>query len=193
VNRPGADRIAVVRAAKPGDVIVMLAMDSNDLPSDLENHLMELQQVVSGYPSDMPHITLQRFGSATRSSGMKLLDHLSKYKSTLQPIDIIADGFLPVYSDFQKLYLLKWTVPGNIALRKWYELVDKTGRMIGLQPIYLRQGFGAWVTALLDIDPSGSERLNQIKLPKPLFCVNRLVISRLLGPGDYELVGEFLF
>ena len=193
VNRPGADKIAVVRAARPGDIIVMLAMVTNEMPSALAHHLSELQKIVSGYPYKMLHITLQRFGSTANSSGNEFLEHLGKLKSTFKHFDIIADGFLPVYSDYQKSHILKWTVPGNKMLRDWYILVDSVGSEIGLQPLYLRQGFGAWVTALLDIDLSGISQVNQIQIPKPLFCVSRLVISRLLEPGNYEFVGEFVF
>lgn len=193
VNRPGADKLAVVRPAIKGDLIVMLATVDNQLPKALERHISRLKAVISGYPPDLFHVTLQRFAPIDDTSGEKLFSRLQEIKDQFQPLDIVADGYLPIYSDYRKFHILKWTVPGNELLRKWYRTVDSVGMGIGIQPLYLRQGYGAWVTALIDIDQSRPTTLEDIPIPQPLFCVNRLVISRLLEPRHYELVGEFIF
>jgi hypothetical protein len=193
VNRHGSDKLAVVRAARSGDVIVMLAMDTNEIPPHLALHLQSLQKLVAGFPPDMIHVTLQRYGSKTISSGYQLFDRLKKMKAALDSFDVVADGYLPVFSDFLDKYLLKWTIPGSLPLRCWYRLVDEIGSEVGLQPLYLRQGYGAWVTALLEIDPARIDQLDHCSIPNPLFRVCRLVVSRLLDRGNYELLGEFLF
>jgi hypothetical protein len=193
VKRHGADRLAVIRAARPGDIFVMLALDTNEIPLSLTRHLHTLQELVSGHPPEIIHVTLQRFGSGNSISGKKLLERLETMKSSLISFDVTADGFLPVYLESRNSHLLKWTVPGSEPLRSWYRLVDTVGHEIGLKPLYLRQGYGAWVTALLEIDPSNSAALAQIPIPKPLFRVCRLMVSRLLENGQFESVGEFLF
>ena len=193
VNRPGADKIAVTRIARPGDIFIMLAAKTNHINSKLRRHLDELQKIASGHPPEMMHITLQRFGTRSQAAGRRLLDRLEEQKANLLPFNVMADGYLAVFSDFQKIHILKWTVPGNEILKTWYHMVDEVGLSVGLKPIYLRQGYGAWVTALLDIQPPNEAQLQDIPIPKPLFCVNRLMVSRLLGPGEYQLLGEFVF
>lgn len=96
-------------------------------------------------------------------------------------------------SRIQEFPYFKWTIPGKDVLKNWYRTVDSVGIKVGLQPIYLRQGFGAWVTKLTEIDLSGSSRLEQVSIPSPLFCFSRLVVRRFLAPGNYEIVGELSF
>lgn len=187
------NKFAAIRPARPGDVVVMLAMKTDELHPELAGYLQTLQNIVTGFPPDMIHVTLQRFGSATPEKAIDLYNTLATLEKSLNSFEVIANDYLPVYSDFRDIHLLKWVVPESKTLSEWYEIADEIGKKVGLKPLYLRQGFGAWVTALLEIDPSKSQALNSIPILNPLFRVNRLVISKLLDHGSFKLVGEFLF
>jgi hypothetical protein len=103
---------------------------------------------------------------------------------------VLAHGYFPVHSVFRNLHLLKWAVTGSETMEHFYRLVDRLGRDAGLKPLYLRRSIGARVTALLEIDPKEHAELSRVPIPDPLFVVERLAVTRIIGPKEYELVGE---
>jgi hypothetical protein len=112
---------------------------------------------------------------------------------SLAPFSIRADGFLPLHSDFRNRPLLKWRVPASPELAQAYLWVDQIGVQAGARPIYSRLTASAMVTAMLDIVPERVEsvlELAQLPIPQPLFLGSRLVTSRIVGPNQYEILGE---
>jgi hypothetical protein len=196
-----SDDFVSVRPVRRGDLCILLAAHGTPAPPLLK-HIVALHRLLGGRPPDLIHITAQRFEPKDPSDltvqtklGKQLLAALQAAYSgpegaTYAAFPVQSSGYVPMHSSLRSQHLLKWIVTGSEALERTYCLIDNSGRTLGLKPLYMRRSPGARVTALLDIQPEENPVLASIPIPDPLFWVQRLLITHILGPHEFETLGE---
>ena len=114
---------------------------------------------------------------------------------------ITAVSYVPLYSAFREVNLLKWRIRTDVELYRFTMLVDGVLEAAGIHSIYPQGWVSSLVTALEDIPELCYDRqeLNQnlqlVKEPFPrhLFTANEIALSRVKGPEKYEILERIVF
>lgn len=187
---PASDDFVTVRMSRRGDICVLMSPKSDKPTPALLQHLEALRSIVGGRIAGRIHITAQRFEPSDETAGERILERLKSCAAEQFKFKVGATGYIPMHSVFRNTHMLKWSVAGTEPLEHYYRLVDHLGREVGLKPLYMRRATGARVTALLEIMPKDNPALAQVPLLEPLFYVERLIVTRILAPNEYEVLGE---
>lgn len=190
-----------VRPAREDDICILLY--SNDLE---ENALLRgsqaiLQTILGGRVVTPVHLTTHRFEVQDEGGMQRLIQNLSDRLEDFHPFPITALSYVPLYSAFRDVNLLKWRIRTNVELYQYTMLVDGVLEAAGIRSIFPPGWVSSLVTALEDIPELCYDRdeLNQnlqlVKEPFPrhLFTANEIALSRVRGPEEFEILEKISF
>lgn len=202
-NQPAEDTLAnkSIRPAREDDICILVY--SNDI--DENTHLLERQQVLQtilgGRVVTPVHLTSHRFEIPNGNNLSILVDDLTHRLKKFHPFPITAISYVPLYSAFREVNLLKWRIRTGVDLYQFTMLVDGLLEVAGFHSIFPEGWVSSLVTVLEDIPELCYDRqeLNQnlqfVKEPFPrhLFTANEIALSRVKGPEEFEILERISF
>jgi hypothetical protein len=183
---------ASVRPARPGDTFVLLLPAADEIAGLCERQ-KSLQSRFGGRPHEPVHLTCQRFELPEERPLPSLLDRLRLKLAGVPAFPIVATSIVQMEHPFWETRLLRWQIRGTRALRHFVALVDECLVEMGIRPHYplTREWGPGLVTALEQIPKLDPDReLDGLDFPHPLFTARQVVISRIKGQKQFEVLGR---
>jgi hypothetical protein len=185
-----------VRPAREDDICILLY--SNDLEENahLRGSQAILQTILGGRIVSPVHLTSHRFEIQDDKTIQLLIQDLADLMERFHPFPITALSYVPLYSAFRDVNLLKWRIRTSVALHQFVMKVDSALETAGIHSIFPAGWVSSLVTALEDIPELCYDRqeLNQDlqfvrePFPRQLFTANEIALSRVKGPEEYEIL-----
>jgi hypothetical protein len=183
-----------VRPAKEDDICILIYTNDLEENAHIRGSQAILQGILGGRIVTPVHLTSHRFEVQDDDTTKRLIQNLADRLERFHPFPITAMSYVPLYSAFREVNLLKWRIRTSVELYEFTMLVDKVLDTIGIQCIYPPGWVSSLVTALEDIPEIIYDRheLNQSlqiakePFPRHLFTANEVALSRVKGPEEYE-------
>jgi hypothetical protein len=185
------DMSSELRTAEPGDVCVLLG-PGQDEAERLHRLQASLQSVFGGVPHEPVHLTCQRFEMAQDVPLPGIIQHLEARLAVIPPISVVADSVIQIEHPFWQSTLLRWHIDATDEVSHLSAAIEDGLVAAGTTPHFPRDsGWApALVTALEGITPLADldRQLNKTLSPLYLFTGRWVVLSRILGQGEFELL-----
>jgi hypothetical protein len=185
-----------VRPAKEDDICIIIYTHDLEENASLRDSQAILQKILGGRVVTPVHLTSHRFEAQDEAKVKSLIQNLSDLLERFHPFPITAVSYVPLYSGFRELNLLKWRIRTSVELYEFTMGVDDVLYAARVHSIYPQGWVSSLVTALEDIPELCFDRyeLNQnLQLakepfPRHLFTANEVTLSRVKGPEEYEIL-----
>jgi hypothetical protein len=189
-----------VRPAKEDDICILVYTNNLEENAHMRGSQAVLQNILGGRIVVPVHLTSHRFEAQDARVVDLLLQDLADKLKRFHPFPITALSYVPLYSAFREVNLLKWRIRTNVELYEFTMKVNSVLEASGIQSIYPPGWVSSLVTALEDIPEIIYDRheLNQslqiVKEPFPrhLFTANEVALSRVKGPEEYETLEKIV-
>lgn len=179
--------MTIVRAAKAGDICVLLMPDKAEWVT-IRKSQEALAEAFGGWVVPEVHITCQRFNPEGVGEIHGLLPGLVERIGRLPSFPIFADGLAQLYASFWQTYVLRWQVQETPAWTQFIAGLDESLRQGGLDLHYPHDK--PFTCSALDlINPVQLQYAPRTTYPRLLFHARRVVFSRILGLNDFETLG----
>lgn len=176
--------MSIVRAAKAGDICVLLMPEKAEL-INLRRVQETLAQTFDGWIVPEVHITCQRFNPEGIENIKGMLPAIAERIAKLKSFPIYSDGLTQLLAQFWQTHVLRWKVQETPAWNKFVEGLDQALRESGLDLHYPHDK--PFTCSALDlINPVQLEYAPQMTYPRYLFNARKVVFSRILGLNDFE-------
>ena len=190
-----------VRPAKEDDICILVYTHDLEENAHLRGSQALLQNILGGRVVIPVHLTSHRFEIQDDQAIQVLIRDLSDRLERFRPFPITAVSYVPLYSAFREVNLLKWRIRTDVELYRFTMLVDGELESAGIHSIYPQGWVSSLVTALEDIPELCFDRheLNQNlqvakePFPRHLFTANEIALSRVKGPEEYEILERIAF
>jgi len=179
------------RIARPGDVCVLVEPAEDEI-TGLRQRQAALQARFGGRPHERVHLTCQRFELQDEHPLPDLIRLLRSGLVVVRPFSLVAVSLVQLESPFWRSRLLRWCIQSSDDLRRLGRIVERTLAAVDIAPHFsLASG---WVTALDGIPEVDLERnLDDIPFPHHLFTARRVVLSRIRGYRQFEILETIRF
>jgi hypothetical protein len=137
------------------------------------------------------HLTCQRFELPDEGLLPGLIQHLRGALVAVRPFPIVAVSLVQSYHGFWDSRLLRWRIRGSGELRRFGLIVEDALAAAGITSHYsIASGWEPTrVTALEAIPEVDLGRQPEgISIPHHLFVARQVVLSRIRGRGDFEIL-----
>jgi len=189
-----------VRPAKEDDICILIYTNNMEENAHLRGSQAILQTILGGRVVSPVHLTSHRFEVQDEATMSLLIRNLSDLLERFHPFPLIAVSYVPLYSAYREVNLLKWRIRTSVELYEFTMKVDSVLDEVGIQSIYPQGWVSSLVTALEDIPElcydrqELNENLQLVKEPFPrhLFTANEIAFSRVKGPEEYEILERIL-
>jgi hypothetical protein len=175
------------RIAQPGDIFILL------VPSAQELHLLrqwqaDLQIRYGGKTVKHLHITSQRFTPHQDLLEESSLELLKNELQNLQPFPVFTDKLIQFYARYWDTLVLRWRVQGTDAYTRFRKVLDQTLEMIQCPSHFDRQRHASCGALNLDVGSDLEVNPPLRKFPAYLFTARDLLISKLVGDNEFEII-----
>ena len=176
------------RTAVPGDICV-LAEPAQDEIIEIRQRQKSLQRLFGGRFHDRVHLTCQRFELSAKDSRLpQVMQCLRTRLATVQPFSVSAVSLLGFDSQFWQTRLLRWRIEVTEEVQYLCRRIEEGLEAMDIEP-HFRSFSPTLVTALEDIARIDLDQaLKGMIFPRYLFTVRQMVISRILGRGEFEIL-----
>jgi hypothetical protein len=188
-------RVNGPRIARPGDVCVLLEPAEGEI-AGLRQRQAALQARFGGRPHERVHLTCQRFELQDERPLPDLIRLLRSGLVVVRPFSIVAVSLVQLEHPFWRSRLLRWCIQSSDDLRRLGRIVERTLAAVGIAPHFsLASGWEpTLLTALDGIPEVDLERnLDDIPFPHHLFTARRVVLSRIRGHRQFEILETIRF
>jgi hypothetical protein len=184
-------RVNGPRIARPGDVCVLLEPAEDEI-ADLRQRQAALQARFGGCPQERVHLTCQRFELRDEHSLPDLVRLLRSGLVAVRPFSIVAVSLVQLEHPFWRSRLLRWRIQSSDDVRRLGRIVERALGAVGITPHFAPAS--GWeptlLTALDGIPEVNLERYqDDIPFPHHLFTARRVVLSRIRGYRQFEILG----
>jgi hypothetical protein len=184
-------RVNGPRIARPGDVCVLLEPAEDEI-ADLRQRQAALQARFGGRPQERVHLTCQRFELQDERLQTDLIRLLRSGLAVVRPFPIVAVSLVQLEHPFWRSRLLRWRIQPSDDLRRLGRIVERALGAVGIRPHF--SSASGWeptlLTALDGIPEVDLERYrDDILFPHHLFTARRVVLSRIRGYRQFEILG----
>jgi hypothetical protein len=200
--QPIEDTLAkkAVRPAKEDDICILIYSNDLEENAQMRGSQAVLQTILGGRIVTPVHLTSHRFEVQDEAKVKDLIQDLADRLERFHPFPITAVSYVPLYSAFREVNLLKWRIRTSVELYEFTLRVDRVLETAGIRSIYPQGWVSSLVTALEDIPELCYDRqeLNQNlqlakeSFPRHLFTANEIAISQVKGPEEYETLEKIL-
>jgi hypothetical protein len=179
------------RTARPGDICVLL-VPGQDEADRLQRMQTSLQLVFGGAPHQPVHLTCQRFDMAHDHPVSDIIQYLEARLATVRPVPLVAVSMIQIEHRFWQSRLLRWRIRVTDRLQHLVTAIEDGLVAARIAPHYPRDS--GWmptlVTALEGVLPEEEpeRRLSEEVFPLHLFTGRRVVLSRILGHREFEIL-----
>ena len=173
------------RSANLGDYFILLLPELSAEPPAVSIQ-RELRTHFGGKIIDPVHVTCDRFELPAEDQLAEISDRIEVFAASQPPFSVDAVDLQAIRGGFRGGFILKWLIERTEPLNRWLDFVSKTLDELGMKRHYRSLG-DLWTdTALQDICVIETEAyLEQIEFPQHLFTVEQVILSMLLGQGNY--------
>lgn len=179
------------RGTRSGDLFVLLVPRKGEATPAVQMQ-RELQAFFGGRPVNPVHVTCERFDLSDQQHLEEITRRLRQQAKIQPSFPITALSVKTIKSDFRGRHILKWLVDLSDPLSQWIDLVGGTLDAVGARRFYSSLGDIWTVTALEGIEAMDTiPFLAQATFPQHLFTARQILLSRILGPDNYETLGCF--
>ena len=179
------------RSTRPGDLFVLLVPRQGEETPAVQMQ-RELQVFFGGRSVSPVHVTLERFELHDQQNLEEIIRRLEQQAKIQVPFPVTAFSVETIKGAFRGEYLLKWLVYLSGPLSQWIDFVGGTLNALGARRFYSSLGDMWIVTALEGIKEMDTlPFLAQATFPQYLFTTRQILLSRILGPNEYETLGRF--
>ena len=197
-----------VRPAREDDICILLYSNDLDENALLRGRQAILQTILGGRVVTPVHLTTHRFEVQDDAIMRRLFNNLADRLENVgndhhgcSPFPITALSYVPLYSAFRDVNLLKWRIRTNVELYQYTMLVDEVLEATGIQSVFPPGWVSSLVTALEDIPELCYDRqelnrdlqLAKEPFPRHLFTANEIALSRVKGPEEFEILERISF
>lgn len=180
-----------LRPAQAGDICLLIEPDPQTDITDLRARQTQLRSRYGGNPIHHVHLTCQRFCCGKQSRLDDYLAAVETLAARLMPLPIHAVALQTLSVPILQTTTLKWQIAVTPALLHFNTLVTNALKVTGLLPQYAPGFTSNLVTALHDLtDGLPAYELNDSQLPYHLFDAQKIVISQICGPGQFEILAK---
>ncbi len=174
-----------MRAAQTDDIFVLLTPSAPLTNAEIawQN---QWQRIHGGIRTDPLHVSLQRFVCADEAQLTAVVNALQTATAQLAPVQIEGVDLRSFHSAFRGKEILKCRAERTEALQRLDAIVRRTVLQNGLRPDY--QEPVELITVLEGITEALIATPQPLPSPQPLFVGSRLVVSRVVGQEEYELI-----
>ncbi len=174
---------SLTRAAQAGDVCILL-VPSRPASAEVKAFLERLQREFGGRVVNPLHVTIDRVASVETDAVVRAVrDSVPR----LRRAAIRGDGLFVLRSEFRGADVLKLDVARDSALDHDIDELRAALRHAGLTPVYGDER-SMTVTALERIERDARPDAPAAGLQADLFVGDRILVSRILGVGRYEIL-----
>ena len=178
-----------VRPAKFGDICVLLEPIAKDEIIYLRQRQMPLQALFGGSPIENVHLSCQRFEAQDERLLQGLVQNLNSALSAVQPFALTALGLETLYAQVRQTNILKWRIQVTPDLQRFIESVENVLIATGITPLYTSGWVPSLVSALKGVPEINLNSVpNTIAFPYHLFTAHKVVLSRIDGPNEFEVL-----
>ena len=189
-----------VRPAKEDDICILIYTNDMDEIASMRGSQAILQEILGGRVVFPVHLTSHRFEVQDDKAIQLLIRNLSDLLERFHSFPITAVSYVPLYSAFREVNLLKWRIRTSVELYEFTMKVDGVLEATVIQSIYPQGWVSPLVTALEDIpeliydrrELNQSLQLAQEPFPRHLFTANEIALSRVKGPEEYEILERIM-
>lgn len=179
-----------VETAKPGDVCVLLEPSSNEHAA-IKRQQQSLQSIFGGRIHRRIHLTCQRFSLTNDQLVPLLITRFQEGLKMIHPFPLIATSLVSFYAEFWQSHLLRWKIHTSRELHAARIAIEKVLISTNLTPHYPSNWNPTLVTALEEITILDiKNELEKFDFPYPLFNAYQVVLSRINGINDFDILGE---
>ena len=178
------------RTAKPGDVCVLLEPSEDEIV-ELRQRQMSLQALFGGRPHERVHLTCQRFELQDEHLLSDVIQRLRSELVAVGPFPIVAVSLVQLDHSFWQSRLLRWRIQGSDDLRRFGIIVEDALVTVGITPHFLyTAGWEPTLATALEAIPEVNldSYLGDMSFPHRLFIARQVVLSRIKGRGDFEIL-----
>jgi hypothetical protein len=181
------------RTAQAGDLYVVLEPAPDEVPG-VRRQQLALRSIFGGRPHDPVHFSCQRFELPTGVGAEELIRRLREGLRPMPAFPIVAKGLVQLEHSFWGTRLLRWRVRPSKALTVFLNALEDALRPLdAVLHFPTDQGWRpSLVTALEDVGELDLDAYpERAPFPHYLFTARRAVLSRILGPGRFEVLASF--
>ena len=171
------------RAAQAGDVCILL-VPSRPASSEVSAFLEGLRREFGGRVIDPLHVTIDRVAAVESNAVVRAV---RESLPRLRRAAVRGDGLFVLRSEFRGADVLKLDVARDGALDHDIDELRAALQQGGLTPVYGDER-SMTVTALERIERDARLDAPAAGLPADLFVGDRILVSRILGVGRYEVL-----
>lgn len=191
---PTTGHFSFTRPARPGDYCVLLASAGGPAQVRLRHYQEVLQSVYGGRPSEPVHLTCNRFERGPSSRISTFVNVLASNLTHFQTFPIVPQSYLPQFSPFRNINILKWKVYSSDQLLKIHAIIEASIAEAGHVSMYPPGWLSTLVTALEDIKVFTPETNSvDLTLPHPLFIAGEIIISRVNNYDNFQTIERLPF
>jgi hypothetical protein len=189
-----------IRPARRGDICILLESTDETEIAQMRRQQRALQAMFGGVPVEPVHLTCQRFevpgeGRSLSEISSNVHEFIHDFAACIMdvtPFSFTALSLQTLYVPALRSNMLKWQVRKTNALRHFVALAGRELARAGLVSLYVPGAIASLVTALKGVPMLTSEDFAQVnEFPYHLFTANRVVLSRIRGPDDFEILATF--
>ena len=179
-----------LRPANNGDYCLLAIPDTT--PAPLHEHQRQLQHIYGGFITSPVHLTLQRFTTTTPNSLSALRQNLQDLLPGILPLEMYAKMIHPLYSEFRQSEIIKWEIEVTKKIRDFFARLEEILPASGCISQYPAVWTSSLITALEEVSPTGHPApANIADAPRPLFCAEKILVSRINSYRDYSIIDEY--
>jgi hypothetical protein len=180
--------MADMRSAQPGDLCILIS------PGEEERLLLRKEQDIlakfySGWIVPEPHVTVQRFRMESGRSLSTILNQIQIRFQKVTPFTVYAVGLTQFLAPFWGTYVLRWLLLEDHSLRQFFATLDGTLTSLGCQVDYAHE-IPATCGAVDLTHEVNLEEGPDLKFPRPLFIVQKVTLTGIVGVNEFETLGE---
>jgi len=181
------------RPGQVGDICILLEPHPEQImPLRLFQEKLSLQ--TGGKIHHTLHFTVQRFTLQSNEIEKNLFRNLQEVLTPIKPFPILTNNMVSYEHPYWHSRLLRWEILLTPTLIEFVKRIETGLVASGITPHFQsRYGFfPTMMTALENVpDMTLDSILDQYEFPLYLFTAHQVVISKILGLNEFEILGQF--
>jgi hypothetical protein len=181
------------RPAQAGDICILLEPTDRHEIDHLRRLQAALQRRYGGTPIERIHLACQRFACAGEAQLQGLIRSLADTLAGVSSPTFAALSLDTLYVSLMDTNTLRWRIQVTEGLRELSATFECVLHSKSIDSLY-RPGFvSSLIAALKDMPEVDRAHLGGVDLPCELFTARQAILSRILGPNEFEILTTLRF
>ena len=181
------------RPAQAGDICILLVPTDRRQIEHLRHLQAALRRRYGGTPIERVHLTCQRFACADEGQLQGLVRSLADTLAGISPLTCAALSLDTLYVPIMDTNTLRWRIRVTERLCELTATFKRVLHEAGIDSLYAPDFISSLIAALRDVPDVDRAHLDSADLPCHLFTARQVVLSRILGPDEFEILTTLQF